>query len=340
MHSPGAAPLLSGPLFAPLVIKDEGDSWGTGCRSYRDVTDRFRSQPGSLKVVESGPARTITESVMDYKGSRIVLQTIGYRDWPVIEFRMRIDWREERKMLKLAVPTVFRGGTLICEIPGGASRRPGDGEEHVFGRWALVEGETGRRRTSLAVIGCGPHGLDFKDGELRISVLRSAAYCHERGLKLAASPAPKFMDQGIHKLRFLVTAGDAGEVRRSVTALADWLSAPPYALAHLPLGGLDGAKKDNHGKYQTGQAPDEDTERFDLLSLDPPSVRLCACKRSGDAKALILRLHETAGLPTEVRLVLMEPLRVIRLEFRPFEIKTLRVERSGAWREAGLITET
>jgi hypothetical protein len=30
---------------------------------------------------------------------------------------------------------------------------------------------------------------------------------------------------------------------------------------------------------------------------------------------------------------------MINLEFKPFEIKTLRIEPSGAWREAGLISE-
>jgi alpha-mannosidase len=335
---------LRGPLLEPRVISDDGDSWGTGCRSYRHIAGRFRLQPGSMKVIEKGPVRTITESVLAYKKSRIVFQTIGYRSWPAIEFRLRIDWREERRMLKLAVPTVFEDGSLLCEIPGGAIRRPGDGEEHVFGRWALVEEMAGRRRMSLAVIGYGAHGLDFKDGELRISILRSAAYCHERGFDLAESPAGKFMDQGVHELRFLVTAGDAAEVRRSVSSLADWLSSPPFAVAHLPFG-ASRAEENERGEeekpaaVQTESIFDQDAPGIGFLSLDPVNIRLAACKRSDDAKALVVRLHETAGIPTEGRLVLVSPLSVIKLEFRPFEVKTLRVERTGVWREAGLISE-
>ncbi|MFZ2052591.1 MAG: glycoside hydrolase family 38 C-terminal domain-containing protein [Candidatus Aminicenantales bacterium] len=338
--------LLSGPLLEPLVIKDEGDSWGTGCRSYRAVAGRFRLQPGSLKVIEKGPVRTITESVLAYKRSRIVLHTIGYRSWPVIEFRLRIHWQEERKMLKLAVPTVFRRGVLLCEIPGGAIRRPADGQEHVFGRWALVEGADKVSRTALAVIGCGPHGLDFKNGELRLSVLRSAAYCHERGFKLAESPARKFMDQGLHQVRFLVTAGDAKKVRRSASTLADWLASPPFALAHLPFGMIGGGAGSEIEMEQRSRANQGGLEKLSderetsLLTLSPQNIRLTACKRSWDAKALVLRLHETAGLPTDARLTLRHPLRLISLEFRPFEIKTLRIERTGVWREAGLISET
>ncbi len=331
--------LLRGPLLEPLVIKDESDSWGTGRRSYRAIAGRFRHVPGSRRIIENGPVRTITESVLTYKKSRIVLRTIGYRSWEVIELRLRIHWQEEHKMLKLAVPTVLDRGILLCEIPGGAILRVGDGEEHVFGRWALIEGGKGRRRISLAVVGCGPHGLDFKDGELRISVLRSAAYCHERGFKLGISPARHFMDQGLHELRFLVAAGEAEEVRRAVAGLADWLASPPFAIVHLPFGRSEDSATHKLARRHQNSNFDGDEDELDLFSINPANIRLSACKRSWDGKALVVRLHDTAGLSTEARLTLRWPLRVIPLTFKPFEIKTLRIERTGAWREVGLISE-
>jgi len=338
--------LLTGPLLDPLVIKDEGDSWGTGCWEFREVAGWFRFEPGSLKVIEKGFVRTITESVLTCKKSRIVFKVLSYPAWPVLEFRLFVHWNEERAMLKLAVPTAFRKAMLLCEVPGGAIERPADGQEYVFGRWTIIEGERSGRRTALAVIGSGQHGLDFKDGELRISVLRSAAYCHERGLKLAESPARKFMDQGVHEIRFLITAGDAERVRRSVASLADWLSAPPYALAHLPFGEMN--CQEETGRAKEGVRNEKDLERdnpedalgMSLLSLEPVNIRLTACKPSWDGKALILRLHETSGHETPARLVLHQPLRVINFELKPFEIKTFRVERSGSWREADLISET
>jgi alpha-mannosidase len=338
--------VLSGPLLEPLVIKDEGDSWGTGCWAYSDVIGRFRFEPGSLKVIEKGPVRTITESVLAYKKSRIVFNTIGYPAWPVLEFRLRVHWNEERAMLKLAVPTAFRTGRLLCEVPGGAIYRPADGQEHVFGRWAIVEGKAGKRHPALAVIGSGQHGLDFKDGELRISALRSAAYCHERGFKLTKSPARKYMDQGVHEMRFLVTAGETENVRRSVAMLADWLSAPPYALAHLPFGEMSagaggaGETEARSREMLAGNQGLSEEREASLLTLSPQNIRLSACKPSRDGKALVLRLHETAGRQTSAELKFFQPLRIINLGFQPFEIKTLRLERSGAWREADLISET
>lgn len=338
-------PLLSGPLLEPLVIRDEGDSWGTGCGAYRDVSGRFRLAPGSPKIVEKGPVRTITESILTHKKSRIVFQVLSYPAWPVLEFRLRVHWNEERSMLKLAVPTGSRSDRVLCEVPGGAIYRPADGQEHVFGRWALIEETAGKRASALAVIGSGQHGLDFKDGELRISVLRSAAYCHERGFKLANSPVRKFMDQGVHEIRLLVAAGEVEKVRRSVSLLADWLGAPPFVLAHLPFGEMKAGveneekRKERSGEEQRDAGENPDDRPPSLLSLEPQNIRLSACKRSWDGKALVLRLHETSGRETLARLVLNQPLKVIHLELKPFEIKTLRIEPSGAWREADLISE-
>jgi len=48
--------------------------------------------------------------------------------------------------------------------------------------------------------------------------------------------------------------------------------------------------------------------------------------------------HETPGRVASAELTIHQPLRVINLELKPFEIKTLRIEPSGAWRESGLIS--
>jgi alpha-mannosidase len=327
----GRRPCLRGLLLEPLVIKDDGDSWGTECWRYRDIIGRFVLDRGSANVVEEGPVRTISESILKYNKSWIVLHTISYPSWPVLEFRLRIHWNEEQKMLKLAVPTVFRSDSVLCEVPGGAIHRPADGEERVFGRWALAEGKIKGRPTALAVIGSGQHGLDFADGEMRLSILRSAAYCHERGFPLGKSPARKYMDQGVHDLRLLVTAGDAEDVRLSLSGLADWLTAPPFALAHLPISPFREEKP--------ALSVDEKTGLFPLLFLEPANIRMIACKPSWDGKALIVRLHESGGQKTAASLKFSSPSTVINLSFKPFEIKTVRLEKTDAWREVDLIEE-
>ena len=338
-----AGEALAGPLLEPLVIEDTADSWGTGRCGYRKIAGRFRPA-GRPSVIEQGPVRTVTRSILDYRKSRVVMDAVSYPRWPVLEFRFRIVWNEERRRLKLRVPTALASAGLLAEVPGGAIRRPSDGEEHVHGRWLVIEGKSGRKAGAVGVASSGQHGLDFLNGELRLSVLRSSAYCHEQGFDLdaqavktgtrisrACPPAWKFMDIGIHEFRILVTAGSPATVNAMMPGLADHLAAPPAVYAHLP--------------YDSGWAPAVEP----LLDVRPASVRLLACKRSWDGEALIVRLQEAVGRKTagEMRVSLRKadqerrgvPEVLVPLSFQPFEIKTLRVERDGTSRPVRMIEE-
>jgi alpha-mannosidase len=320
-----------------LVVRDEGDSWGTGKGNYRDIEGTFKRR-GAPKIIERGSVRTITESVWVYQKSRLVVQAVVYSGWPILEFRMRLLWNEERRRLKLVIPTVFRAPGMLCEVPGGAIVRPADGEEHVHGRWCLAEGEIGGMPLALGIVHPGFHGLDFADGEIRLSVLRSAAYCHERGFKLADRPVRKFMDLGVHDFRILLTAGAPDEVKRRLSGMADWLAAPPSVYAHLPIGSARISPKNEVD-------PSARTGKIEILGLEPANIRLLALARSRDGKAVIIRLQETAGISTRARLEIVscaeaksKPRR-FSVSLSPFEIKTLRFDRSGRFREVDLIDE-
>jgi alpha-mannosidase len=354
---------LAGPLFEPLVIEDAADSWGTGSGSYRKIAGKFKPEGPPLVLVK-GPVRTISQSVLSFNKSRIVVDLYTYPEWPALDFRFRITWNEERRRLKLRIPTSLAAASVLCEVPGAAVRRPPDGQEHVHGRWLLIEGRVAGCPAALGIVNSGQHGFDFKDGEARLSVLRSSTYCHERGFDLGAwggaagtrsegprTPRWKFSDIGVHDVRLLVAAGDPDEVRTRLPGLADYLSAPPAAFAHLPAGA--------------------DGNSTELLSLAPANIRLLACKPSWDGEALVLRLQETAGKRSRGRLSIAAPgfsmpgpaedekivemaaptatrprrrrkalpRLQIPLAFKPFEIKTVRVGRDGRWSEVRMIEE-
>ena len=63
-------------------------------------------------------------------------------------------------MRKTSIPTIFDQSSIFCEIPGGAILRRADGEEHVHGRWCLLEQNIGKEKTAFAVINKG-HGPSF-----------------------------------------------------------------------------------------------------------------------------------------------------------------------------------
>jgi alpha-mannosidase len=322
---------LSGPLLQPVVIEDEGDSWGTDCWNYRKETGKFVLQDGSITTIEEGPIRKKIESVFTHNNSKIVMHTIAYSSWPVLEFKLRVHWNEERKRLKLNIPTNFHKSEIYSEIPGGAIYRNSDGQEHVHGRWCLVEQNIDGEDTAFALINDGQHGIDFLDGEIGLSVLRSAAYCHEQGYQLTKVPSVKYMDQGVHEIALLVTAGQSKMIFNLLNGLADWLSAPPVAYPHLPFGSnvKNNVLEDN-----------KNGDFFSLLEIDPNNIRLLALKKSEMGDALIMRMMETIGKDTKAIINFYEPAVQINLVFKRFEIKTIRMEKNGHWQEVGLIDET
>jgi alpha-mannosidase len=208
----------------------------------------------------------------------------------------------------------------LCEVPGGAILRPCDGEEQVQGRWLVLRGTIGGKPTALGIVNSGQYGFDLKNGEVRLSVLRSALYCHERSFDPGSPRYRKHMDLGVHDFRVILIAGDTTDVVNAVAGLADWLSAPPYALAHYPVG-------------------NETSGEREIMSLEPGNIRLLACKRSWDANALIMRFQEAVGEETEGTVLLRRPSISVRLTFRPYQIKTIRFERDGTWNEVPMIEE-
>ena len=327
---------LAGQLCMPIVVDDPGDSWGTGLWRYQDEVGRFEPS-GRPTVAEDGPVRKITEATFSFASSRILVRTIAYSSWPVLELRFRVAWSERQKRLKLVIPTIFRDAEPECEIPGGSISRPTDGDQHVHGRWLLMAGQIAGQPAAIGVVNSGQHGVDCRAGIVTLSVLRSAAYCHEQGQSLDELPATLFMDQGIHQFRLLVTAGHPDTVRGRLPGLADWLDAPPVAYAHLPAGHAG-----QLAEPVANSTPEEDNAgrgHASLLSLTPPSLRMLACKQSSDAAAIVVRLHETEGQRTSGQLLLHSPRCEIDLDLQPFEIMTVRVERDGSHRVVDLIGE-
>jgi alpha-mannosidase len=349
LELPEAGNLLAGLFPQALVVADTADSWGTGRSDYREVIGRFEPVPeglsipesgssrtagpinrpvigdNSLHTVESGPIRTVAESEHRWDRSRLLLRVIAYAGWPVLELRFRLHWNQERQRLKLAFPTVLRTDHVLAEVPGGAILRPADGHEHVHRRWLCLEQSVAGHPVAFALVHDGCHGFDCRDGELRLSVLRGAAYCHEQGFNLGARPARKYMDQGIHDFRILVAAGAPGTLRATLSGLADWLAAPPAAYPHLPIG---------------RPATPDDAGPVPSLDLSPSGIRLLACKPTADSAALVLRLQETAGAATDAVFRLPGQSQAAVVSFAPWEIKTLRCERDGRWRPVHPVTET
>ncbi len=224
------------------VVDDRADSWGTDTWMWDVEIGEFREVKDSKRIISYGEIRTIQESEWIFGSSNIILHQISYSGWPVAEYRIRVNWHEEHKRLKLVIPLDPELNTCTCEIPGGTICRKADGQEHSHGSWMqLTENQ---ESGGINIVHNGLHGYDFVPGELRLSGMRSAAYCHWHEYELPDlskpgdnsifGPLPEYMDQGLHDIKLAVWR--PGPESPSPKAISGWLNAPPLVYPHLPIG--------------------------------------------------------------------------------------------------------
>ena len=89
-----------------------------------------------------------------------------------MEVSLRVLWNEKDRMLKLSVPTTMLEADYLGQVAYGVGTLPKNGDEAIAQKWvAVVDGDN-----AVTCIDDGVYGSDFADGELRLTLLRSAAY--------------------------------------------------------------------------------------------------------------------------------------------------------------------
>ena len=314
---------LEGQACELLVLRDYPDPWGMKVRSFRDVVGRLElmtpeeaaSYSGSpldklspVRVVEDGPVRTVVEALFRYGRSYAFVHYTVPRLEEGFGVTIRVYWNEKDRMLKLALPTTLGEGPCLGQVAYGVEEFDRRGEELVAQKWvALLSPD---RDFAVSVVNDRTYGFDVEGGELRCSLLRSAAHAaHPVADDIPIVPHDRFIpriDQGERVFRFWISAGPAADRLARIEREAALLNEPPVVLCCYPTG--------------------EGTEPRPPVLLDNPALQLTALKQSEDGRRLVLRLFESSGKPQRTRLTLPVPDLIHDLEFGPFEIKTLAVD--------------
>jgi alpha-mannosidase len=328
--------LLRPGAFAPLVIADNFDPWGMNVRSFRKVAGRFRlasAREGSrrcglartvpsVRVVEDGAVRTVVEAVF-VRGQSLLIQRYKLpKAGAEVEVETRVQWAEKDKCLKLAVPTALGvGAEFLGQVACGVERLPADGDEAVAQKWLAVAEPNRARGLALTVVNDGSYGSDFAKGELRLTLLRSPAYsAHplKDRVPLAADRYTPRQEQGERLFRFWLTGGRRAERLAKVDGEALAHNEKPMTLSFFPSG--------------AGEKPKP------FVTVEGGSIQLMAAKPAEEGRGLVLRLFEPTGRRTRARVALPFAGMSRRLDFGPFEIKTLRADlKRRAWTETDLL---
>lgn len=244
---------LERPACRLLVIKDSEDPWGMTVVEFPDVIGEFKIMTpeesarfagvfgdtlAPVRVIEDGDVRKVVEACFKWNESYALvtykIPKIGFG----IDIDVRLIFNEKDKMVKLSVPGNITGkcigqGMFCWEELNNS------GKENVAQKWvAATNGEK-----MLTVANKGTYGSSFADGELRLTLLRSAGYTAHPIDDRIILPQDRFsprMDQGERVFCFELCGGSAEERIENISREALIFNEPPYALSFFP----NGVKKD------------------------------------------------------------------------------------------------
>jgi len=287
-----------------VVIDDPSDTWSHDVRAYTQEIGAFSS--AGFRVLENGPVRATVRVLTGYGASLMTTDWMLYDGAHTLEARVSLDWHEHQRILKFSFPVDVQNPVPTYEIAYGFKVRKANGNEDPGQRWVDLSGERNGKPYGLAVLNDAKYGYSVQDNDLRVSIVRGAAYAQHQPRKIEPNGNYIWQDQGIQTFRMVLVphAGawqDAGVVR-----LAEEMMAPVPVL-------YQGIHK--------GTRP----LAASFLSVHVPNVVVTVVKQAEDGNDLIIRCYETAGRATKASLDLALVHRQWTGEFHPLEIKTLRV---------------
>ncbi|SFR65657.1 alpha-mannosidase [Anaeromicropila populeti] len=268
----------------------------------------------SVECVEQGPLRAVIRFTWSFLNSKITQNMMLYAQSRRIDFETKMDFYEHKKILKVAFPVDIRTTYATYDIQYGNVRRA----NHWNTSWDQAKFETvAHRFADLSEQGYGvsllndcKYGHDIKGNVMRLTLVKAATH-----------PDPQ-QDQGEHYFTYSLFPHKGDFAAANTVQEAYGLNQPLYAVEGSSILG-----------------------NYSFLSLDNEYVEIDAIKLSEDGKSLVVRFHEYIGARHKVTIAphfsiqgyqeadLMEQPqgeykeeKVIRLEFKPYEIKTVLID--------------
>ena len=302
-----------------VILDDPSDTWSHDVKSYKDEYGSFGK--GTLEFIETGPLRAVARMKTFYGSSVLTtdwLLTAGSR---FIEAKVNLDWHEHLKMLKFSFPVNIVEPVATFETPYGFIIRSTEGNEDPGQRWIDVSGQWKGSTSGFTLINDAKYGYSVDGNVLNLSVARSAVYAHHIPRKLEMNSEHRWQDQGIQTFRMLLVPHKGTWQQCGIPRITEEFISPPATIYQ----GIHRGSKPGSASF---------------ITVEPENIVLTALKRSETRDDLILRLVETYGQKTSCSLNLKIIDKNWNGDFRPCEIKSLRLNpHTGEIREVNLLEE-
>ncbi|MEA3338165.1 MAG: hypothetical protein U9R25_19940 [Chloroflexota bacterium] len=161
----------------------------------------------------------------------------------------------------------------------------------------------------MTCINDGTYGFDYASGELRLSLLRSAAYSGLPVFDRPILPQDRFsprIDQGERLFTFWINGGSSTERRERIDREALSHNEKPFTLSFFPSG--------------------RGTPHPPAVNLSDAVVLMSAFKKAEQSDDYIIRLFEPTGLARSTVLEFPSLGMSQTIDLAGFEIRTLRID--------------
>jgi len=307
--------LFAAPAAVPVVIDDESnDTWAHDVFEFRSELGRFGKARVSL--VESGPLRATLRVASSWNLSGIRQEFTLYADRPGVDVKVRLDWREAHRMLKLAFPLALETPHALYEIPYGFVERPTDGLENPGQAWVDLSG-TGKDGglRGLTLVNDAKYSYEVSGSELRFALVRSPLFADHYGERDGEG---EHMDLGIQSITYRLIPHEGACRPELARRAAQELLDPPEVVLET---------------FHRGPLPLEAS----FAALSTESVAASVLKIAEEGDNLIVRCVETSGEAGEATIDIPFAKASWTARFGPQEIKTFAIGVHGAVREVDLL---
>ena len=229
----------------------------------------------SIAVTEDGPLRKTIQIKRTWQSSHFTQNISLDANADFVRISNDIDWHETHTLLKAAFPLAASGPKATYEIPYGSISRPttrnNSWEQAQFEVPALQWADLGDDHQGVSILNDSKYGYDALGNTLRLTLLRSPV-----------SPDPT-ADRGPQHFTYAIYP-HTGTWKQALTVHRGYEFNTP----------LHAEQVFSH----TGSLP----ATHSFASVEDPNVILTAIKKAEDSNALVFRMYESTGTPTQVKL--------------------------------------
>ena len=294
-------------------IPKDYDAWNV--ESYYSRKHWKMSVKKPCMMTEAGEICAVLHTELSYESSVIEQDIAFFAHTRRIDFKTKIDWKEQQQLVKAEFHLDVMTRTAACEIPYGVMERP----THRNTSWQRAQFEMCAHRFvdlsepgfGVALLNDGRYGHSIEDSFVSLTLLTSGIF-----------PFPD-ADKGLHELTYALMPHMGDWREANVVHEAGMLNEKPILSPYKP-------------SLLTEEA-------YTMCEVSSPNVIVTSVKRAEDESGLIVRMYESSGIRTNVewnleglcpkyiyecdmmeqkeREVVFDGQRA-KFEIRPFEIKT------------------